>query len=86
MTDIAVYIVADENLGSPDSMYRAFEILHREGYISKNDLVIYKNMVGFRNILAHEYINLDKKIVCDVMNGSLKDFERFIALVHRNFL
>ncbi|WP_296865712.1 DUF86 domain-containing protein [Thermosyntropha sp.] len=67
MTDIALHIVADNRLGNADSMTEAFEILYNHKYISKNDLKTYKNMIGLRNILAHEYVNLDKKIIYDVM-------------------
>jgi uncharacterized protein YutE (UPF0331/DUF86 family) len=32
-------------------------------------------MIGFRNTLVHEYIEIDRKIVHDVLRNSLGDLE-----------
>ena len=34
-------------------------------------------MAGFRNILVHDYINLDREVVYDILNNNLKDIEDF---------
>jgi uncharacterized protein YutE (UPF0331/DUF86 family) len=86
IVDIAVHIVVDNNLGSPITMAEAFEILYKEKYISKDDMITYKNMVAFRNILSHEYVKIDKKMVYDIMINNLSDFERFILFINDNFI
>jgi len=86
MVDIAIHIVVDNNLGSPDTMAEAFEILQKEKYICKEDTVTYKNMVAFRNILSHEYVNIDKQMVYYIMSKKTSDFERFILFVNDNFI
>ena len=35
------------------------------------------NMAGFRNILVHDYTNLDREIVYEILNNNLKDIEDF---------
>jgi uncharacterized protein YutE (UPF0331/DUF86 family) len=32
-------------------------------------------MIGFRNTLVHEYIDIDRKIVYDVPQNNIKDLE-----------
>jgi uncharacterized protein YutE (UPF0331/DUF86 family) len=34
-------------------------------------------MIGFRNTLVHEYIEIDRQIVYDVLQNSTRDFDRF---------
>jgi len=41
-------------------------------------------MVGFRNILAHDYSKLDYDIVGDVMRVGRQDIEKFLAEVSRH--
>ncbi|MEG2936259.1 MAG: HepT-like ribonuclease domain-containing protein, partial [Clostridium sp.] len=39
------------------------------------------NMAGFRNILVHDYMKLDRIIVYKIINNNLKDIETFIKIV-----
>ena len=86
MVDIAVHIVIDNNLGKINTMAEAFEVLYKEKYIEKGEMIVYKNMVAFRNILSHEYVKIDKKIVYEILQKNLVDFNRFILFVNDNFL
>ena len=43
-------------------------------------------MVGLRNILSHEYVNIDKSMIYDIMKNNLIDIKRFIIFVHDNFI
>ena len=86
MIDIASHIVVDNNLGKPTKLADAFGILYKEKYLDDKQLSVYKNMVGFRNVLSHEYINIDKAIVYKIMQENLKDLNEFILLVNDNFI
>ena len=33
-------------------------------------------MIGFRNILVHDYLDIDRHTVFDVLQNNLKDFEK----------
>ncbi len=33
-------------------------------------------MIGFRNVLVHEYLDLDRRIVYEVLRSGLEDLER----------
>ena len=32
-------------------------------------------MIGFRNVLVHEYLDIDRRIVYDILQTRLRDFE-----------
>ena len=86
MIDMAMHIVTDERLGYAKTFSEAFEVLYKKGYIFKEELDTYRSMIGLRNILSHEYIKINKKIVYDVMQNRLDDFKKFILFVNDNFM
>ena len=43
-------------------------------------------MVGLRNILSHEYVKIDKRIIYSILKKNLNDFKRFIIFVNDNFM
>ncbi len=67
MIDIATHIVVDNNMGIPETLGEAFNILNKEKYLNDEETKVYRNMVGLRNILSHEYINIDKKIIYSIL-------------------
>ena len=86
MIDIATHIVVDNNIGNPKTLGEAFDILNREKYLSDDDTKCYKSMVGLRNILSHEYVNIDKSIIYNIMKNKLVDIKKFIVFVNENFI
>jgi len=32
-------------------------------------------MVGFRNVLVHEYVDINRRTVCDALQNNLQDVE-----------
>jgi uncharacterized protein YutE (UPF0331/DUF86 family) len=38
-------------------------------------------MTGFRNILVHDYMKLDREIVYNIINNNLIDIESFIKII-----
>jgi len=40
-------------------------------------------MAGFRNVLVHEYLEIDRRRVWRVLNDELGDFEKFIRAVSK---
>lgn len=86
IVDMANHIVVDNNIGKPNTLSEPFEILWREKYISEKDKIIYTNMVGFRNILSHEYVKISKEVVYNIMKNNIVDMKKFILFVHENFI
>ena len=75
--DIANHIISDMGYRKPNSNREIFEILFENKIIDSDLKKSLSNMAGFRNILVHDYINLDREIVYDILNNNLKDMEDF---------
>lgn len=82
--DLAEAIVAHKNLRKPTTMSENFYILQEAGIIEPNLAKALAKMVGFRNILAHDYEVIDYNIVFDVLHNKLKDIETFLAVISSN--
>jgi uncharacterized protein YutE (UPF0331/DUF86 family) len=76
--DLAEAIIAYKNFRKPSTMTEAFYILNEEGMISGALANRLAKMVGFRNIIAHDYEKMDYDIVINVLKHSLKDIEKFL--------
>jgi uncharacterized protein YutE (UPF0331/DUF86 family) len=71
--DIGSHCVAEMNLGHVE-LYRDIPaILAREGWIDEELKDTWMRMVGFRNILVHDYLEVDRQIVYDVIQHELDD-------------
>ncbi len=75
--DICGMLVTGLRLGLPAEEDDLFEKLEQAGLISSSRKQSLKKMRGFRNILVHEYGEVDDTIVYDVLQNNLNDFEAF---------
>lgn len=75
--DIANHIIIDMKYRKPNSNREVFEILFENKIIDSDLEVNLCNMAGFRNILVHDYIKLDREIVYNIIKNNLKDIEKF---------
>lgn len=75
--DIAELIIVDQRLSAPADSAEAIEILGNEKIIDPTFAKSFAKAVGFRNILVHDYIDIDYKEVADKINNRLGDFDRF---------
>lgn len=73
--DIGSHIIADESLGMVDSYSDIPIILSDKGIIELEMREKWIRMIGFRNILVHEYLEIDRKIVYQVLQEDLADFQ-----------
>ena len=73
--DVGNHIIADENLGVINHYSDIPNILADNGYISAELAQRWIRMIGFRNILVHDYLDIDRDIVYGVLQSDLADFE-----------
>ncbi len=73
--DIGNHIVADDALGTVDSYSDIPILLHKAGIIGKEMRKIWIRMIGFRNTLVHDYVDIDHEIVYQVLQSNLEDME-----------
>lgn len=81
--DISHHIVADRNLPLPADSKSLFDLLARRKVVSKKLSVKLAAMSGFRNVLVHEYLEIDRHRVYRALTTDLRDFESFIRAVTR---
>jgi uncharacterized protein YutE (UPF0331/DUF86 family) len=55
------------NKTAPVDAYQAFELLLSLGRLSHQELPTWKRIIGMRNALAHDYLNVDRQIVLGVL-------------------
>jgi len=84
--DIIQHIVVDENYGYPETAYDAAQIFYEKGFLTKRDLDIIKRMVGFRNIVGHDYVRLDKSVVFQILKRGQKDIRSITSKITKKFL
>ena len=55
VVDLAALVIKEKDLQMPEKDYEAFEILEKENIIDSNLTKKLKDMKGMRNIIAHQY-------------------------------
>ena len=81
--DMAEHVVADRGLPVPETASGIFIELAEAGVLDRTLASALARMVGFRNILVHDYARLDPQIVLRVLKIDLADLERFRDVVVR---
>lgn len=51
----------------PNDAYKTFELLVHHGLLPESDLIKWRKIVGLRNALVHDYLNLDRAIVLNIL-------------------
>jgi uncharacterized protein YutE (UPF0331/DUF86 family) len=74
--DIAVRIISLDGKGPVSSASEAIECLVSMGVLKSADP--YVNMVRFRNVIVHQYEEIDPSIVYTLATTKLSDFRKFI--------
>jgi len=75
--DLAEAVLSFKNLRKPTTFSETFIILEEAKIIEKALAEKMIKMVGFRNILAHDYAEINYDIVYDVLQNRVSDIEEF---------
>lgn len=84
--DIASYLVGQLALNAPDSASNVFQVLASAGIISRDLGARMTGMVRFRNILVHDYLDVDADRVYEHFVNELADFDEFARQIIARFL
>ncbi|MEI7990508.1 MAG: DUF86 domain-containing protein [Chloroflexota bacterium] len=71
--DLANHIIKLGRMGIPNSSVDSFDLIQRKNVISKELAEKLKNMVKFRNLIVHQYEEMDIEIVKSVIQKNLTD-------------
>ena len=83
--DLAEAVISLKNLRKPTASSECFYILEEEEIIKRELAEKLVKMVGFRNIIAHDYQKIDYDIMYDILINRLKDIEQFLKLIEKTF-
>ena len=72
--DIGYHIISDERLGNPVSNKEAMKIL-AENNIIKENVDDYIKMAQFRNIIVHDYADIDPEIMLKIIKENISDLK-----------
>lgn len=75
--DIANRIVSDRGMRSPTSYADTFKVLFENNVIDSGLLIIMGKMAKFRNVVVHQYEEVDSEIVIIILKKHLGVFDRF---------
>jgi uncharacterized protein YutE (UPF0331/DUF86 family) len=84
--EIGSYLIGRLGLAAPDEPQNLFAVLGREGVISRE---LADRMVGmgrFRNILVHDYLEIDSVVVHQNLTQELEDFDQFSQEIIARYL
>lgn len=79
--DLAEAMISFKKLRKPTTTSESFYILEEEKIIKKKLTENLVNMVGFRNIVAHDYEKIDYDIMYDILLNRLKDIKGFLKSI-----
>jgi uncharacterized protein YutE (UPF0331/DUF86 family) len=79
--DISNHVVADLRLNLPADNKELFQMLTIHKVLPKALSAKLTLMAGVRNILVHEYLEIDRHRVYSILKNDLGDFEKFIRAV-----
>ena len=79
--DISNHAISDMRFRKPSSNKDIFQVLLENKIINEELKTNLSNMAGFRNILVHDYVRLDREVVYDVIMNNLKDIEDFMKVI-----
>ena len=81
--DIASHIISDEEWGVPGALVGLFDILQEHKVVDAKLADIMKKMVGFRNIIVHEYDDIDLDKVYQILTSCLGDFDECLKKIEK---
>lgn len=79
--DVAQHVCAAEGWGPPPTNADAMGILGSRGVMDQQLAGRLRQAVGFRNVLVHEYVDVDDAVVLSRLQdlGDLRDFARSVT-------
>jgi uncharacterized protein YutE (UPF0331/DUF86 family) len=75
--DIAGHIISDSGMRPPNTYADTFRVLFENNIIGMELFGILEKMAKFRNVIVHQYEEVDARIVIVILEKHLGDFEEF---------
>jgi len=82
--DLAEAIISYKELRRPATFSESFEILNRHNIISKNAEKNMIQMARFRNRIAHDYGDINYRVIHDILTNRITDIDSFLKEISKN--
>jgi uncharacterized protein YutE (UPF0331/DUF86 family) len=79
--DMGAHVLAIVGQPVPENYTAVIDGLAAAGVLTKAFARSFRAVAGFRNVLVHEYLNIDPEVVVGVLRDHLDDFEAFDSQV-----
>ena len=79
--DLAEAVIAYKKFRKPGTLAESFDILKEEKIISEDLVEKMIGMVGFRNVVAHDYEKINYDLVYRILHQDIEDIRKFIEIV-----
>ncbi|WP_233992610.1 type VII toxin-antitoxin system HepT family RNase toxin [Salinibacter altiplanensis] len=83
INDMASHVVVDENLGAVERARDLPDIFESEGLIEEELRDQWADIIGFRDVLVHDYLDIDRTIVYEAVQHRLGEIERLRSVFAR---
>ena len=84
VVDLATLVIKEKDLQIPEKDYEAFEILEKENIIDSNLTKKLKDMKGMRNIIAHQYGDVNDEFMYTAINKEIEDdVKTFLEIIKK---
>ena len=81
MIDVAFAILSEHKLGEPSENRQAFDQLAAAAWITPEMAALCRRMVAFRNVVVHRYLQVDRRIVQEILRRDLDDLLTFVRAI-----
>ncbi|WP_025322885.1 type VII toxin-antitoxin system HepT family RNase toxin [Deferrisoma camini] len=81
--DLGQHILADEGWGEPQTNREVFRLLTKHGVLDEDLGRRIEPMAGFRNLIVHNYGDIDDFLVYGILRDRVGDIQRFCRAVRR---
>lgn len=75
LMDVGNHVIAELQLGTVDHYRDIPALLAERDYLDETLKKKWIRMIGFRNILVHDYLDVDRQIVYQVLHEDLENLE-----------
>lgn len=79
--DLAESVTSYKDLRKPTTMRESFRVLQEAEIIPQDLAQKLSQMVGFRNVMAHDYEDVNYDTVYDILQQGLEDIESFVDTI-----
>jgi len=78
LMDIGNHIISEQNLGQVEFYNNIPDLLFNHNYLNEEQRDLFLKIIGFRNILVHDYLEINSAIVYNILEKNLSDLESIL--------